>query len=342
MTNAKHDMSTLDDELRTQDRHPMIKFIDLYNKQHNVSEVQIPLPYGKLAGKWFGPKNVKPILCIHGWLDNCGTFDRLIPLLPEDMSFLAIDLPGHGYSSRLPDGMAYHQMDFVIILLHIMREYGWKTIGIIGHSMGSIVSFIFSALFPEKVEFLIGIDALKPHSYYPKTFMIHASTMVAKFIEADIRNRENSEPPAYTYEEMVEKLHEGTFQSVTRDTCPYLLQRNIKTSKKFPGKYYFDRDNKLKYTNIPGWSDAVNHELAKQVTTPHLVIKALDSPYPGSREGFNGMVTVLKEHNPRFQLEYVKGSHHIHLTDPEKITPMITEFLRKNWVKQPDSVVSKL
>uniref|UniRef100_A0A8D8EX62 Probable serine hydrolase n=2 Tax=Culex pipiens TaxID=7175 RepID=A0A8D8EX62_CULPI len=335
--------SSSEDELRTSaDPHPMIKFIELYDKKHNVTEVEISIPYGKIAGKWFGPKNIKPILCLHGWLDNCGTFDRLIPLLPEDVSFLAIDFPGHGLSSRIPDGMAYHQMDSLVVVLYVMQEYNWDKVALMGHSMGAIIAFMFAAMFPDKVEFLIGIDALKPQTHYPGRFVKYAAPAITKFIEADARNRENSEPPAYTYEEMIDKMLEGTFQSVTREVCPYLLQRNIKPSKKYPGKYYFNRDNKIKYNNVPGWSDEVNFELAKQVRAPQLVIKAIDSPYPGSWEGFKAVVKILRKNNPQFHVEYIKSSHHIHLTHPEKVAPVVTDFLKKYWKKYMDKVVSKL
>lgn len=54
-------------------------------------------------GKWWGDKDKRPILCIHGWKDNSGSFDTLMNLLvPHNMSFLCIDLPGHGLSSQLP------------------------------------------------------------------------------------------------------------------------------------------------------------------------------------------------------------------------------------------------
>ncbi|XP_065094310.1 probable serine hydrolase [Ochlerotatus camptorhynchus] len=329
-------------ELRTTDLHPMIRYIELNDRKHNVTEVEISIPYGKIAGKWFGPKNVQPILCLHGWLDNCGTFDRLIPLLPADMSFLAIDFPGHGHSSWVPDGMAYHQLESVILIQQIMDEYKWEKLAIMGHSMGAIIAFMFTAFFPEKVEFLIGIDALKPHSYYPGKFVQFAAPLLMKFVEADKRNRHKSEPPSYTYEEMVDKMHEATFESVTKETAPFILQRNIKPSKKFPGKYYFDRDNKVKYNNIPGWSDEVNWDLGKRVKVPHLTIKAEDSPYPGSWQGFKPMVAVLKEHNPLFQVEFVKASHHVHLTDPELVAPIINEFLKKYWIKHSDKLASKL
>lgn len=323
------------------EHHPMIKFIELQDKQNNVTEVQIPVPYGNIAGKWFGPKNIRPILCLHGWLDNSGTFDRLIPLLPENVSFLAIDLPGHGYSSRIPNGMAYYQTDCIPLILHIMREYAWSKVSLMGHSMGAIICFIFAALFPEKVDLLIGLDALKPLSYQPERFPQRMNKMMQKFIQADIRNQERSEPPSYTYEEMMDRLYEGTAASVSRETCPYLLQRNIKPSRKFPGKYFFDRDNRMKYNVIPGWADSINVELAKRITAPFLTVKALDSPYPGSKEGFEQTVAVLKESNPKYEVVFVKGSHHVHLTEPENVVPVIVDFLRTHWHKEQD-IVSKL
>lgn len=33
-------------------------------------EIQIPVPWGKIAGKWWGPIDKRPIVCIHGWQVN--------------------------------------------------------------------------------------------------------------------------------------------------------------------------------------------------------------------------------------------------------------------------------
>lgn len=30
-------------------------------------EVRIPVPWGHIAGKWWGPQNKRPILVMHGW-----------------------------------------------------------------------------------------------------------------------------------------------------------------------------------------------------------------------------------------------------------------------------------
>lgn len=48
-----------------------------------VSELSIPVPWGEIRGKVWGPDHGRPVLCLHGWADNCGTFNTLIPLLPK-------------------------------------------------------------------------------------------------------------------------------------------------------------------------------------------------------------------------------------------------------------------
>lgn len=123
-------------------------------------EISIPVPWGHISGKWYGPKHVRPIVGMHGWQDNAGTFDTLAPLLPSHLSFLSIDAPGHGLSSWLPAGTSYHSIDLVLIIRRLMDDYNWDKISILGHSMSSINGFVFSALFPDKVDLFIGLDLL--------------------------------------------------------------------------------------------------------------------------------------------------------------------------------------
>lgn len=76
-----------------------------------------------ISGKWWGPRTEQPIIAIHGWQDNAGTWDTLIPLLPESISVLAIDLPGHGLSSHYPKGHFYYLFwDGVIVVSTFKRK----------------------------------------------------------------------------------------------------------------------------------------------------------------------------------------------------------------------------
>jgi pimeloyl-ACP methyl ester carboxylesterase len=67
-----------------------------------------------------GTINIK-LNAFFNFQDNCGTFDQLAPLLPKNISLLAIDLPGHGLSSRVPDGMAYHFFDNLFLMHGLIK-----------------------------------------------------------------------------------------------------------------------------------------------------------------------------------------------------------------------------
>ncbi|CAG7820504.1 unnamed protein product, partial [Allacma fusca] len=75
---------------------------------HYWEEIRVPVPWGHVAGKAWGNKNGLPVLGIHGFLDNAGTFDTIAPLLLDSLYFVTLDLPGHGLSSRLPSGISYN------------------------------------------------------------------------------------------------------------------------------------------------------------------------------------------------------------------------------------------
>ena len=53
-------------------------------------------------------------VALHGWLDNAGSFDGVAPLVVSacpSQSLICLDYPGHGLSSHLPPGQAYHYLE---------------------------------------------------------------------------------------------------------------------------------------------------------------------------------------------------------------------------------------
>jgi pimeloyl-ACP methyl ester carboxylesterase len=79
-------------------------------------EIQLSMPWGHVSALAFGPQDGRPLLGIHGWLDNANSFLGLAASLPPDVRFVAIDLPGHGFSSHLPAGCEYFFMEWVIYI----------------------------------------------------------------------------------------------------------------------------------------------------------------------------------------------------------------------------------
>ena len=110
------------------------------------------------AKKWGNPDGT-PVLCLHGWLDNACSFDGLAPLLPNDKyQFLAIDLPGHGFSSHYPPGMTYRFSDTFTTLRYVKEHLSLDKFTLMGHSMGAAVSIWYASIFTEDVEKIISLD----------------------------------------------------------------------------------------------------------------------------------------------------------------------------------------
>ncbi|NXE63831.1 SERHL protein, partial [Calcarius ornatus] len=131
------------------------------------SELKFPVPWGHVAAKAWGPSEGHPVLCLHGWLDNANTFDKLIPLLPRGCYYVAMDFSGHGLSSHRPAGCPYHFLDYVIDVRRVAAALQWRRFTLMGHSM--VLIFLFSYcfispqfcfLYPEMVDKLILLESL--------------------------------------------------------------------------------------------------------------------------------------------------------------------------------------
>ena len=46
------------------------------------------------TAKIWGPDDGMPVLALHGWQDNAGTYDTLAPLLPNSIRLICLDFCG--------------------------------------------------------------------------------------------------------------------------------------------------------------------------------------------------------------------------------------------------------
>lgn len=259
-------------------------------------------------------------------------------MLPNHVSYLAIDLPGHGLSSRYPNGMIYSHIDYMYTLILICKKFQWEKVSLMAHSMGAIITFLFASAYPEKIDMVVSLDTLKPFVTNFGYITHFFNNSLDELMIADVRNQENSEPPSYEYEELIDRLTSATVLSVTRETAPYLLKRAIKPSSTEPDKYYFTRDSRLKSLHAVMLPHETNMFLAKRITSPYCFIKAMQSSFQENRKYFNETVDVMKA-NPHFELHGVDSAHHVHLTEPAKVSTIISNFIHKH---RPLNLGSKL
>ena len=71
---------------------------------------------------------------------------------------MAIDLPGHGFSSHYPPGMAYRFSDSFTAVRYAQEYLNWNKFALMGHSLGGAIAIWYSAIFSEDIDRLISID----------------------------------------------------------------------------------------------------------------------------------------------------------------------------------------
>ena len=126
-----------------------------------ITPLNFTLEHINLAGLACGNETKKPLLCLHGYLDNAASY---LPLMQssevlQDYYIIALEWPGHGFSDHRAVGAHYHFFDYVGDLLALFTRYNWPAIDIVGHSMGAMIASAFAAAFPEKVKSLTLLDA---------------------------------------------------------------------------------------------------------------------------------------------------------------------------------------
>ncbi|KDR12428.1 probable serine hydrolase [Zootermopsis nevadensis] len=287
-------------------------------------EIKIPVPWGYISGKWWGPQDKQPVLAIHGWQDNAGSFDRLAPLLPAHIAILCIDLPGHGLSSPYPKGCFYYlHWDGLSVVRRIVKYFKWEKITILGHSLGGAIGFLYAASYPDDTDKLICIDVASPAFADVSEMVDMTRRGIDKFLKYE--NYTKKDEPCYGYEEMLNVMLLGHDGSLTLASGEILVKRG---SYKDPvtNNYLFTRDVRL-LSLIPCISLEVASEYARNITCKVLNIKAK----PGSRyrcnDLYHAILDEIKETARHFEFFEVEGTHHLHLNNPEDISSYVINFL---------------
>ncbi|GFR71286.1 monoacylglycerol lipase ABHD6-like [Elysia marginata] len=107
----------------------------------------------------YGEKN-KPhpnktsIVFLHGFTSSKDQWVPIIKRLPADIHMIALDLPGHGDSSR-PGEDSDVSFDRAVDLINVflgLVNLGGRKVHIVGSSLGGAIAGLFAAKYPDKVD----------------------------------------------------------------------------------------------------------------------------------------------------------------------------------------------
>lgn len=286
-------------------------------------EIKIPTPSGHIAGKVWNEGGI-PLLSLHGWMDNAGTWDTVAPLLPRNISLVAIDFPGHGFSSFKPLGTSTVFMDLVLDIERVVQHFGWQEVNLLGHSMGGGAAMLYGGTFPEKVKKIIMLDIIKPIAIPADVQPERTVRGITELLraEAKIGNDLN----CYEYSSIVDKLITGYNGSITEEAAKVLLKRG---SVKHPnGLYSFNYDPRLKCSNICGMTFEQQKAFASRLNCEMMIIKASKGPFYEKKEYHDEIMSLYVQKTKKFTYKEVEGTHHVHINDPQLVAPLIAGFMQ--------------
>ncbi|WP_226687935.1 alpha/beta hydrolase [Stutzerimonas stutzeri] len=273
-------------------------------------EVRLSLPHLEVAAHLYGPDDGKPVIALHGWLDNAATFSRLAPRL-QGLRIVALDLPGHGHSDHRPIGAGYNIWDYVHDVLQVAEQFGWQRFSLLGHSMGAIVSVLLAGALPERVERLALIDGVIPYTGEADS----APQKLGSALEALLAVNDKRKPVYASFDQAVQARMKGV-GAVSREAAEMLAQRGLMP---VPGGYTWRTDPRLMLPSAMRLTRAHALAFVNRVACPTSLVLA--------EQGLMTQPELLElvEGFP-FDIRRLAGGHHLHLDDDIGAEAVATAF----------------
>ncbi|KAF7272248.1 hypothetical protein GWI33_014960 [Rhynchophorus ferrugineus] len=290
-----------------------------------VTEKSIEAPWGTIALKLWGDESNQAVLTVHGIMDNAGSFDTLIPLLPQEYFYICVDLPGHGKSSHFPPHLPIHSLDYIIVYQLVTKYFKRNKYIIMGHSYGGQLGLIFAQFYPELVDKLIMFDTVVLFPIPTDSLKFY---MLEKFkLYLSIEDKlKTGKAPQYTYEEALQRVMEGHPPQISQEAAVGILKRML--IAKDNGKFEFSLDQRLKNFINPIHDVAYAAKLIKRypLQCPILIVFGTDNQ--AQREYVRPVLQLLQKQK-NVAIKFVPGYHDVHNEKASEVAPHVVEFLAK-------------
>lgn len=276
-------------------------------------EVAFATGMGTLAGLRSGTPGGRPVLALHGWLDNAASFMPLAPHL-HGLDLVMLDLPGHGRSAHLPPGADYNLMVTLNAVLDVVDGLGWERFGLIGHSMGAGIASLLAAALPERVQRLVAIEALGALSE-------PAQGTAQRLRQGVAAARQPGTGKLRVFADMTTPVRARMQANQLSEASAHLLvERGLRAVQ---GGQVWSTDPRLTLPALQRMTEPQVADLLGAIVCPTLVVFADPAqdylPDALRRE----RVAVL----PHGRLAVLPGTHHLHMDQPQAVAAAVGGFL---------------
>lgn len=302
-----------------------------------AEELCLQLPHLELAALAWGDPAGKPLLALHGWLDNAMTFVKLAPALAAaGYRVVAIDFVGHGFSDWRPAGQPYTMLDNCFDVQAAVMALGWARFTLLGHSMGAGVASLLAGAHPEVVEKLVLIDGVGTLTTPDQDAAKQLGQALARWIGHQQKNSNKDDKDAmssfygkiYPTIEVAAKARMQGIGAVdyaaALELCQRALQQNDLAE---PSSGWFWRsDSRLRHPSSFRLTEAQNLSFMAGITAPTLYLEG-DKGLMAGRPEIAARLQAIKN----VQKVPLIGSHHLHLeaASCQAVATEVVKFLSK-------------
>ncbi len=249
----------------------------------------------------YGQEGKPSLILVHGGLDHARNWDWVARDLRKDYHVYALDLRGHGNSAWAP-GALYSVAEHVLDLSALLDVIDDFPIYIIGHSLGGIITLLYSGVYPEKVKKAVSIEGLG----FPSNHRIHgpASERLRRWIE-EVRKTEGREPRTYaSIDAAVARMKEAN-PHLSDEVARHLTMHG--TNWNADGSLIWKFDNYARLFPPYGQSVEDMQEVISHITCPVLLFWGMESWAPDPEK--DGRTSALRDYRV---VRVPKAGHWVH------------------------------
>ncbi len=253
----------------------------------------------RLAALEWGDVHATPILALHGWLDNAASFQPLVEqlmALGAPLHVVALDLAGHGQSDhRAADG-EYNAWSDLPDIEAVVDQLGWQRFSLLGHSRGAMISTLYAAARPERIERVAWLDGIVP----PLADPAETPGQLAEFL-SDKQNL--LDRPGRTFRRIEDAVAVRERKGLSPAAARLIAERNLRPVE---NGWCWSHDARLQGASAMKLTRAHVEAVLAGLSMPGLLLLAES----GMRERFE--TPELPGH---IRVGIIPGGHHCHMED---------------------------
>lgn len=263
----------------------------------------------------WGNEDAPSLILIHGGRDHCRSWDFIAQSLRPHFHVLAPDLRGHGDSDWTRGG-SYSLTEYVYDLSRLVRTVASPRVTLVGHSMGGMVSLIYSGTFPDQVAALVVLDGVTVLPDAPKP---PPHERIAKWVDQLDALHDRAPLRCRTIEEAAARMRAHN-KRLSRELALHLATHGVRRNADQTYSWKFDPYQRAMAPHRL-WSE--DHlALWSRIACPTLLVNAAESFLGGTK------AAGLAGYFPQARIETVSGAGHwLHHDKPDEVLGLVRGFL---------------